>query len=91
MFTGQAERAITTRDQALNEIRGNGKCGRALGGIEYTEAAAGSRTYVEQAPTALEALREAVDHARDGRQLRTHGMGHALIFVIDDFEHAQRG
>ena len=68
----------------LNALRRGGKGGRALGGVEAGDAAAGSGANVDQAPSVAQAARHHVDDQSNlGQRLLNRG-GNLRIFVVDD-------
>ena len=83
-FGGAAQRRLAAGDDALHQVRRNAECGRAFGGVQHSEAAAGSRADVEQPPALLHGGHDCVHGARDRGDFLGDGLGDLLIFGIDD-------
>jgi len=91
VLAGEAEGAITSGDEALDEVGGDGKSWGALAGVEDAEAAAGACTDVEEAATAVEAFGDGVDGAGDAGEFGADGCGDGGVFRIDEGEHVEGG
>ena len=77
-------------DERANEMRRDAESGRALGGIENTEAAAGAGADVEQTPPLTEAIDDAVDSPGNRRKLAGDGGGDSAILAIHDADDLER-
>ena len=90
-FAGVAEGAVAAGDDALKERWGDGEGGRALGGVEDAEAAAGACSYIEEAAAVFEAVGDGVDGVGDVGEFGGDGGGDLGVFFVDDAEHLEGG
>ncbi len=88
-LAGFAEGGVTAGDEALNQGGRDGEGGGALGGVEDSEAAAGSGTDVEEAAPLLEAGGDGVHRFGDAGQLGSYSGGYLCVLLVDDAEHLQ--
>ena len=86
-FAGGAEGGVSPGDDALEEGGWDGEGGRALGGVEDAEAAAGSGSDVEEAATLGEAGGDGVDCGDDVGQLSGYCGGDLGVLIVDELEH----
>ncbi len=91
VLAGVAEGGVSAGDDALNECGRDGEGGRALGGVEYAEAAAGAGSHVEEAASLLEAGGDGVDGFGDVGEFGGYGGGDCGVFFVDDAEHVEGG
>ena len=85
------ERGFTAGDDALDEIGRDVEGGRAFGGVEHAEAAAGACAYVEEASAGAKDFDDGVDGLRDVGEFGGDGIGYAAVFGVDDLEHFEGG
>jgi len=90
VFAGKPQRSVAAGDESLHQVCADGKCRRALAGIEYAESSAGSRTDVEQPAAACEALCDGVDGSGYLRQLCADSARNLCVFVVHHGEHFER-
>ena len=86
-FGGARKGGFAAGDDALHQIRRDVESGRAFGGIEHAQPAAGARADVEEAAAGVKCVDDSVHRLRDVRELRRDGIGHQAIFGVDDPQH----
>ena len=75
----------------LDEVGRDVEGGRAFGGVEHAEAAAGACADVEEAASGVEGLDDGVDCFGDVWEFGGDGIGYSAVFRVDDLEHFERG
>ena len=88
---GVAEGGIAAGDEALNERGRDGEGWRTLGGVEDSEAAAGSCADVEESSALIEAVGDVVDGAGDVGEFGCDRRGDGRILGVDYGEHFESG
>jgi len=63
---------------------------RALGGVQYGDAAAGASADIDEATTAANGFNNGVNGARDGGEAATDGDRHFAVFAIHQLHNLQR-
>jgi hypothetical protein len=75
----------------LDQVRAGVEGGRDFGGIESSEAAAGSSADVNEASAVAEAVGDNIDGAGDLWKGASHDLGYGGVLLIDQADHFQRG
>ena len=86
-FGGAAQRGLASGDDALHHFGRRVEGGRALGGVQHAQPAAGPRADVEEAAALLEHRRNGIHRSRDSGDFAAHGIRHLAVFGVDDAQH----
>lgn len=89
-FDGLGDGSAATGDETAHELGRNAEGGRALGGVEHAETAAGACADVDEASALLHTGDDGVDGPSDGGDCVSDGDGDLVVFMAHELDDLAR-